>query len=69
MILVAYGTVLAYTGGLSFLSFEPQKDEIHFWKTTEDYFLTSFPPSAETLRSYPELITPLSYIIWGSSTS
>ncbi len=61
-ILAAYGVALGLTRGLSF---EPQKDEIHFWETTEGYFVTPFPPSAETLRSYPELITPLSYIIWG----
>ena len=61
-ILAAYGLVLGLTRGLSF---EPKKDEIHFWETTEAYFVAPFPPSAETLRSYPELITPLSYIIWG----
>ena len=45
--------------------FETRLDEIHFWKTTESHFVGPFPPSADSLRSYPEIITPLSYIIWG----
>jgi hypothetical protein len=64
-ILAAYGAALGLTWGFSYQSFDPQKDEVHFWETTEGYFVAPFPPSAETLRSYPELITPLSYIIWG----
>jgi hypothetical protein len=47
------------------LRFEPRLDEEHFWKTTEEHFVGSFPPSIESLRSYPEIITPVSYIIWG----
>lgn len=59
---------LVYAGGLVWsdgLRFEPTKDEVHFWETTDGWFLDSFPPSAEALRNYPELITPLSYVIWG----
>jgi hypothetical protein len=47
------------------LRFEPRLDEEHFWKTTEEHFVVSFPPSVDSLRSYPEIITPVSYIIWG----
>ncbi len=61
-LVAVYAAVLLATGGLRF---EAQKDEVHFWETTRDWFVAPFPPSAETLRSYPELITPLSYVLWG----
>ena len=61
-ILLLYGGVLVYAEGLRF---EPRLDEKHFWETTESHFVGPFPPSLETLRSYPEIITPLSYVVWG----
>jgi hypothetical protein len=62
------GIAAIYVGTFVFvdgLRFEPRLDETHFWKTTESHFVVPFPPSVETLRDYPEIITPLSYIIWG----
>ena len=62
VLVCVYGTALVWTESLT----QPiRADEEHFWATTHDYFLEPLPPSAETLRSYPELITPLSYILWG----
>jgi hypothetical protein len=57
-----YAAMFLFMDGLRF---EPRLDEEHFWKTTEEHFVGSFPPSLDSLRSYPEIITPLSYIIWG----
>ena len=62
IMLCVYGTALVVTAGLT----HPiRDDEAHFWATTRDYFVQPFPPSAASLREYPELITPLSYILWG----
>jgi hypothetical protein len=62
LLLCVYGTIIVATGGLH----HPiRADEDHFWATTRDYFVQPFPPSAASLREYPELITPLSYVLWG----
>jgi len=62
LLLAVYGTTLLLTQGLN----HPiRADEEHFWETTRDFFVQPFPPSIESLRSYRELITPLSYILWG----
>lgn len=47
------------------LQFEPTKDEVHFWPTSQ-YFAKNWPPDAEVLRSYRELNTPLPFIVYGA---
>src|SRR5258705_13145234 len=44
------------------LRFEPGKDELHF-RDSAQAFAGGF--GLEALRSYPELVTPLSLVIWG----
>jgi len=46
------------------LRFAPEKDETHFWPTTQ-LFSERFPHDLELLRSYNELNTPLPFIIFG----
>ena len=58
---------IAYTAFLfafSFLTFPLKEDEIHYW-TTVERFSTALIPSLEQLRHYPELSTPLPFVIFG----
>ena len=48
------------------LRFDVRRDEVHFWPTALQ-FSRSLLPSAELLRSYEELNTPLPFIVWGAS--
>jgi len=50
-----------YTDGLSFPIYE---DEAQFWKLTLD-FARDWPPSIEEIRTYPEPMTPLSFLMFG----
>ena len=52
---------LVFTGGLSQSLY---KDEKHNWSTTLRFVDYQVPPTLEELRTYPEVVTPLSYIIW-----
>jgi hypothetical protein len=45
------------------LRFEPVKDEIHFLESSK---LFAVPFGSEALRSYPEIVTPLSLVTWGT---
>ena len=45
------------------------KDEKHFWLTVELFQGYGFPPSVTELRSYPEVLTPLSFIVWSQLDS
>jgi hypothetical protein len=45
------------------LRFEPVKDEIHFLESSRRF---AVPFDGEALRSYPEVVTPLSLIAWGA---
>jgi hypothetical protein len=49
---------------LDFLRFPLEKDELHFWPTALS-FSTSWIPSLAQLRSYPELNTPLAFLVFG----
>ncbi|MGH0036424.1 MAG: hypothetical protein ACQGVK_15460 [Myxococcota bacterium] len=60
-IAVIYAAALLFADGLGF---EPVKDERHFW-TSSQLFTGPFPPGLETLRSYPEVVTPLALVLWG----
>jgi len=60
-VLVIYGAALVFTGGLSQSLY---KDEKHNWSTTLRFVDYQVPPTLEELRTYPEVVTPLSYIIW-----
>ena len=46
------------------LAFEAVKDEKHFWESTQ-LLVGPFPPTKETLHAIPEVVTPLSFVIWG----
>jgi len=50
--------------GTNFLSFPPEKDELHFWPTSLSFSQT-FLPTIEQLRSYNELNTPLPFVVFG----
>ncbi len=59
--------IIIYTAILWFMLQLPeagQKDELHFWPTSLR-FSEQFPPSIGLLRSYPELSTPLPFVIYG----
>jgi hypothetical protein len=60
-IALVYGVTLVLADGLAF---EPVKDERHFWSSSQ-LFAGPFPPDLETLRSYPEVVTPLALVVWG----
>ena len=45
------------------------KDEKHFWLTVELFQGYGFPPSVTELRSYPEVLTPLSFMAWSQLAS
>jgi DIE2/ALG10 family len=47
------------------LSFDPQKDEIHFWQTSLR-FSENLIPTLDHLRSYSELNTPLPFMVFGT---
>jgi len=51
---------LLYMGGLGFEAYE---DEVHFWEQTQ-YFADDWPPTLDLIRSYPEPMTPLSFLAW-----
>jgi hypothetical protein len=57
---------LAVFVALDGLRFAVRRDEVHFWPTTLRFSRTLL-PSAELLRSYGELNTPLPFILWGTS--
>jgi hypothetical protein len=59
---VVYAAALLYAGGLSF---PIHKDEKQFWAQTQR-FATDWPPGVQQLREYPEPMTPLSFLIWGT---
>lgn len=61
MLVGIYVALFWVTGGLSDV---PYQDEIHFAETAT-LFAGEFPPSLEQLRSYPEVITPLAFVLWG----
>lgn len=61
--LVAYGGLILYNGGLAF---ERYRDENQFFEAIE-LFSSNWPPSVELLRSYPEPMTPLAFILWGAA--
>ncbi|MEM7227387.1 MAG: hypothetical protein AAF432_01085 [Planctomycetota bacterium] len=46
------------------LSFAPARDEIHYWPTTLQFAAFWWPP-VDFLRTYPELNTPLPFMIFG----
>ncbi|NJL87258.1 MAG: hypothetical protein HC886_16825 [Leptolyngbyaceae cyanobacterium SM1_1_3] len=52
--------------GLQYLNAPLWWDEKTFWLTTQRYFSDSLLPSLATLKSYPELNTPLPFIIYGA---
>jgi hypothetical protein len=59
------GVVLVCAATFAFsqgLHLEPEKDEIHFLRSSHG-FRGAF--DLEALRDYPELVTPLSLVIWG----
>jgi hypothetical protein len=56
-----YLSVWLYTDGLSFPIYG---DESQFWKLTVD-FADDYPPSIEEIRTYPEPMTPLSFLMFG----
>ncbi len=60
-LVVVYGTTLAVMGGLDF---ETYKDEEHFLSSAR-LFNGAFPPTVEQLRSYPEVLGPLAFVVWG----
>jgi hypothetical protein len=55
-----YAAVWIYTDGLSFPIY---KDESQFWRETKS-FADSWPPTLAQIRSYPEPMTPLSFLVW-----
>jgi hypothetical protein len=57
---VAFGAALIYAGGLDF---PLHKDENQFWAQTQ-FFVDHWPPGFEQIRSYPEPMTPLSFLCW-----
>jgi len=62
-ILGLYVVVYVVVNGLSF---EPRKDELHFWPTSLQ-FSHSWIPSVELLRSYNELSAPLPFVVFGQA--
>jgi hypothetical protein len=60
-LVVAFGAALVITNGLRFA---PLKDEAHFLSSART-FSGRFPPTLEQLRSYPEVINPLAFVVWG----
>lgn len=56
-----YALVLVVTDGLRFA---PLRDEGHFWPTALR-FSERFLPTLDDLRSYPELSTPLPFVLFG----
>jgi hypothetical protein len=65
LLVLVYGGAIVYMGGLSF---PPVKDEQQFWEQTR-FFAESWPPTLEQIRTYPEPMTPLSFLIWGGLES
>jgi hypothetical protein len=57
---------VAYLVALGGLRFPLTGDEVHFWPTAVEYFGRSPLPSVTALRSYPELNTPLPFVLWGT---
>ena len=60
-VLAAYAIALLFTDGLGQSLY---KDEKHNWETTQTFVGFQLPPTIDELRSYPELITPLSFTVW-----
>lgn len=58
---VVYGVALTY---MDFLTFPPERDELHFWLTSLNFSKSWLPP-LETLRDYNELSTPLPFLVFG----
>ena len=56
-----YGCVVL---GMNGLCFEPRKDEVHFWPTSLEFSKRAV-PTADDLRSYHELNTPLPFLMFG----
>jgi hypothetical protein len=46
------------------LRFEPVRDEVHFWPTSLHFSHRALPDRA-ALQSYPDLITPLAFVLFG----
>jgi hypothetical protein len=61
MLALVVTVTLIVSGGLAFA---PVKDELHFLDTAQ-LFAADWPPSVERLRAYPEVITPLAFVLWG----
>lgn len=61
--IVALG-YLAIAGSFDWLSFAPEKDELHYWPTTLRFAAEPL-PSIDLLRSYDEFSTPLPFVIFG----
>lgn len=65
-LLLALGVIyVVLLVGLDFLRFAPRKDELHFWPTALSFSM-SWLPSPAQLRGYPELNTPLPFLIFGA---
>ena len=65
--LVVLGLAAVHVGALVLaggLDRPPNRDEGHFWETSQA-FAASFPPSLAELRDYPEVLTPLAFVLWG----
>lgn len=59
---VIYASAIVYMGGLSF---DPIKDEQQFWEEVL-FFTRVWPPTIEQVRSYPEPMTPLAFLLWAA---
>jgi len=62
LVALVYLTLLVF---LDFLQFAPRADEVHFWPTALS-FSKSWIPSLDELRTYHELSTPLSFLVFGA---
>jgi hypothetical protein len=62
LVALVYLTLFVF---LDFLHFAPRGDEVHFWPTALS-FSESWIPSRDQLRTYHELSTPLSFLIFGA---
>lgn len=60
VLVTVYAATFAYADGLRF---EPVKDEVHF---NESARIFAAPFGADELRGYPEVVTPLALIVWGT---
>lgn len=60
-LLLLYCTILVAS---RFLQWPAYGDELHFWPSTQELFRDGF-PSLARLRDYPELNTPLPFVVFG----